>query len=203
MAGERISRDVRFWHGNHYLMPVGRAAEAVDVETKVLEEDPLNLLYRHHLAVALQHTGRLEDAEAELRTVLEIDGSFPQAVNTLGAVCAQRGRLDEALALLERAHGLMPWHNPTIGQLAALLIRTGAASRGEALIESLRTGKAYGAPTGLAIFHAMCGEFDRAAEWTERAIAERHPRVVAVLKPLLPASHWPAVARLMNLPEAR
>ena len=49
MAREPISRDVRFWYGNHYLLPIGRVAEAVETMARGLEEDPLNLLYRHHL----------------------------------------------------------------------------------------------------------------------------------------------------------
>ncbi len=202
MAREPISRDVRFWYGNHYLLPIGRPMEAVEAEARVLEEDPLNILYRTLFAVGLQNAGRLEDAEAELRTVLELDENFPLAVGTLGAVCAQQRRLQEALTLTERAHALMPWANPIIGQLAALLVRTGATTRGKALVERLGAGNAYGAPTGLAVFHAMCGEFDRAAEWTEHAIEERHPRLVAILGPLLrTSSRWPALARMMNLPQ--
>jgi tetratricopeptide (TPR) repeat protein len=156
---------------------------------------------RHHLAVGFRHAGRPEDAEAELRKVLEIDENFPLAVGTLGAVCAQQGRFGEALTLTERAYALTPWANPIIGQLAALLVRAGATSRAEALIEKLGPGKAYGAPTGLAVFHALCGEFDRAAEWVEQAIEERYPPLVAILGPLLRSTpRWPALAKLMNLP---
>jgi TolB-like protein len=96
MAREPVSRDVRFWYGNHYLLPIGRLAEAVEEMARGLQEDPLNLLYRHHYAVGLRHAGRPEDAEAELRMVLEIDGNFPYALATLGAVCAQQGQVEEA-----------------------------------------------------------------------------------------------------------
>ncbi|MDO8678353.1 MAG: protein kinase [Acidobacteriota bacterium] len=89
MAREPVSRDIRFWYGNHYLLPIGRVEEAVEAMTWGLELDPLNLLYRHHLAVGLRHAGRLEDAESELRKVLEIDENFPLALDTLGAICAQ------------------------------------------------------------------------------------------------------------------
>ena len=201
MAREPVSHDIRFWYGNHYLLPIGRPVEAVEAMARGLQEDPLNLLYRHHFAVGLRHAGRLEDAEAELRKVLEIDENFPLAVGTLGAVCAQQGRFEEALTLTERAYALTPWANPIVGQLAALLVRAGATSRADALIEKLGPGKAYGAPTGLAVFHALCGEFDRAAEWAEQAIEERYPPLVAILGPLLRSSpRWPALAKLMNLP---
>jgi hypothetical protein len=95
----------------------------------------------------------------------------------------------------------MPWANATAGQLAWLLVRTGDNSRAEALLETLRPGTAYGASTGMAVFHALGGEFDRAAEWAEQAIAERYPEFVKVLGPLLrPTPCWPALTKLMNLP---
>jgi Flp pilus assembly protein TadD len=123
------------------------------------------------------------------------------AVNTLGAICAQQGRFDEALTLTEKAYVLTPWRHPVIGQLAALLVRGGAVDRANTLLEKLGTGKEYGAPTGLAVFHAVCGDFDRAADWAEHAIQERYPRLVPILAPLLLSSpRWPALAKLMNLP---
>src|SRR4030095_15250346 len=109
-----------------------------------LQQDPLNVLYRHHYAVGLRHAGRVEDAEAELRKILEIDENFPHAVNTLGAICAQQGRFEEALTLTERAYTLTPWRHPVIGQLAALLVRAGATSRADALLETRGAGKGEG-----------------------------------------------------------
>ena len=77
------------------------------MESRVLDEDPLNLLYRRLYATALQHADRLVDAEAELRKVLEIAESAP-ALGALGLVCAQQGRFEEAFAAAERAHALAP-----------------------------------------------------------------------------------------------
>ena len=202
MSGERVRRDVHLWFGNHYLMPLGRFHEALDEMKRGLEGDPINLLYRHHLAVGFRHAGRLDDAETELRQVLELDENFPMAVGTLGSVCAQQGRFAEALTLSERACALTPWTHPVVGQLAALLVRTGAASRAETLLDGLRPGTACGAPAGMAVYHAMCGEFDRAAEWATRAIDAQYPLLVALLRPLLGSTPvWPALARTMNLPE--
>ena len=201
MAREPVSRDVRFWYGNHYLLSIGRVAEAVEAMAGGLQEDPLNVLYRHHFAVGLRNAGRLEDAEAELRRILEIDENFPLAVGTLGAICAQRGRFEEALTLTERAYALTPWSYPIIGQFAALLVRAGATSRADALLEKLGTGKVYGAPTGLAVFYALRGELDRATEWAKQAIHERYPRLVPILGPLLRSSpRWYSLEKLMNLP---
>ena len=102
MAREPVSHDIRLWYGNHYLLPIGRPLEAVEMIAKSLDGDPLNPLGRHHFAVALRHAGRLEDAEVELRKVLEIDENFPPALNTLGAVCAQQGRLEGVCPHVDR-----------------------------------------------------------------------------------------------------
>jgi serine/threonine-protein kinase len=203
MAREPISRDVRFWYGNHYLLPIGRVAEAVETMARGLQDDPLNLLYRHLYARGLRHLGRLDEAEAELRGVLDIDANFPWALETLGAVCAKQGNSEEALAFTERAHVVTPWSCTVKGQLAALLARAGDRKRADALLETLGTGEAYGASTGLAIFHAMSGDAEQAAEWAARGIAQRFLPLVYMLAPLLKSQRqWPALARLLNLPAA-
>jgi TolB-like protein/Tfp pilus assembly protein PilF len=201
MAHGPESRDIRFWYGNHFLLPIGRPLEAVEAMEWGLQEDPLNLLYRHHLAVGFRHAGRLGDAEDELHKVLEIDEQFPLALGTLGAICAQQNRFDEALVWTERARAAMPWSQPIAGQLAAVLARTGSTLRADALLETLMPGTTYGAPTALAIYYAMAGDFDQAAHWAERAIDERFPPLVAVLGPLLRTTpKWPALAAMMRLP---
>src|SRR5262249_39573930 len=103
--------------------------------------------------------------------------------------------------LSEKAFALIP--SPlAAGQLAALLVRTGETSRAETLLERLKPGTAWGATTGMAMFHALCGEFGQAAEWVEGAIDDRDPRLVAIFGPLLRSSGtWSALARMMNLPE--
>ena len=193
--------DVRFWYGNHYLLTIGRPAEAVEAEESGIQEDPLNLLYRQLFGSALWHAGRLHDAEAELRKCLEMDENFPPALGTLGALCAQQGRVEEALAFTEKAYALAPWSNPIVGQLAALQVRTGAASRAEELIDRLRSGKDYLVPAGLAVFHGMRGEFDQAAQWAEAAIQEHYGPLVRILGPFLRRTPvWPALEKRMNLP---
>jgi serine/threonine protein kinase/tetratricopeptide (TPR) repeat protein len=201
MAREPASRDVRFWYGNHHLLPVGRTAEALDAMEWGLQGDPLNLMYRWLLARGLRLAGRLDDAEAELRAVLEIDENYPHALAMRGSICAQQGRFEEALTVTRKANNAMPWSNPVIGQLAALLVRTGAASQADAWIEKLGPGTAPGAASGLVIFHALCGDLERAAQWAELAIEQREMPFVQNLGPFLqPTPWWPALAKRMNLP---
>src|SRR5262249_13294609 len=133
--------------------------------------------------------------------VLDVDANFPWALETLGAVCAQQGNSEEALALTERAHVVTPWSYTVVGQLAALQERAGDRKRADALLETLGTGEAYGASTGLAIFHAMRGDAEQSAEWAARGIAQRFLPLVYMVAPLLRSQRqWPALARLLNLP---
>jgi len=95
----------------------------------------------------------------------------------------------------------MPWSSLTAGQLAAILVRTGGLSRADALIKKLKADEPPAAMAGLAVFHAFCGEIDQAAQWAERAIEQRDMPLIQNLGWLLrPTSHWPALAKLMNLP---
>jgi serine/threonine-protein kinase len=201
MNCEPVSRDVLFWYGNHYLLPIGRTLEAIDAMSRGMEGDPLNLLYRHHFARGLRLAGRIEEAEAELIDILTVDAKFALALTTLGSVYAQQERFSEALLYAEQAHTETPWSTLTIGLLAGSLFRTGSKSRADDLVEKLTYHTDHGGPAGLAIFHAICGELDRAAEWGERAIKEQDVPFIHNLGPFLKSSpRWPELARLMKLP---
>ena len=125
------------------------------------------------------------------------------ALDTLGAVCAQQGRFEEALALSERAYALTPWASPTVGQLAALLVRAGATSRAERVDREAQAG------------HERVRSARRAWQCFTRCVANSiGPRNGPSARsksgiryssrscgPLLGSTPgWPALARKMNLP---
>jgi hypothetical protein len=58
------------------------------------------------------------------------------------------------------------------------------------------------APLGLAIYHLLCSDLDSCADWTERAIADRHPAIFYFLAhavALRQSRRWPRLAALLNL----
>ena len=96
---------------------------------------------------------------------------------------------------------LIPWSRTIVVRLAALLEHAGDRKRADAFLETLGTAQAYGASTGLAIFHAMRDDAEQSAEWAARGIAQRFLPLFYVVAPLLKSQRqWPALARLMNLP---
>jgi hypothetical protein len=139
---------------------------------------------------------------------LEIDGNFWFAIYALGIHHALKGTATEALPFAEKAHSLAPWSPDTIALLAGVLMRMGDAHQAESLIEKLKPVEKYGVPRGLTMFHALCGDSDKAADWTEKSIEQRDPWVPlfmhsTVRKALSPNPRWSAIARQMNLPDVR
>jgi hypothetical protein len=93
------------------------------------------------------------------------------------------------------------------GHLADVLTRAGNTSRAMAVLETVGDRTAYGAPLGFAGYCLMCSEVAAAADYAEKAIAQRQPMVTAFMRmPLARAlrtsPRWPGLAKMMNLPDS-
>ena len=131
----------------------------MEEEAKVLQSDPLNLLYRRLYAVALGHTGRWGEAETEIRRVLDMEAD-DQAWAVLAMVYHSQGRSDEALRYLLGARHIRCRRfppGPITGQMAGLLARAGKGARAASLVDSLRSAQSEAAIVGLAVYYALPG----------------------------------------------
>jgi tetratricopeptide (TPR) repeat protein len=203
MAGDPVPPQVRRYYALYYLLPVGRAEEAVEECTLALREDPLDLSGRLRLAQCLQAAGRRDEASSELRRVLELDETLWFTHFILALDRLREGRLADAMTHADTASTLAPWNPSAKGLLAAACRANGDITRSESLLETLRPGRAYGTPLGLATFHLACSEIETCADWTERVIAERHPAIFFFLRAhahaLLESPRWPTLASQLNL----
>jgi serine/threonine-protein kinase len=203
MGGDPVPSQVRRYYAFYYLLPMGRFEEAVEQCVLAFREDPLDLLGRVRLAQCLLAAGRRDDAASELRRVLDLDENLWFTHFILGLDELREGRLAAAIAHAERASALAPWNPSAKGLLAATCNANGDTRRAEEILEKLRFGPTYGTPLALATFHLCCGDIDASADWTERAIAERHPAVFFFLQAhaqeLRGSARWPALARLLKL----
>lgn len=88
--------------------------------------------------------------------------------------------------------------------MAGALAMQGETRRADELLENVKSGPPYGKPLALATFHMCCSQIDAAADWTERAIEERHPALFFFLRAhahdLLGNPRWPGLARMLKLP---
>lgn len=88
------------------LASSGRYAESVELAEKGWTENPLSAYWCNNLAWYYAILGRdLDQAEDLARAAVVLSGEEAGDVNTLGAVCARRGRWEEARALFEQAYG--------------------------------------------------------------------------------------------------
>jgi TolB-like protein/Tfp pilus assembly protein PilF len=201
--GRAIPPDVRTKFGV-YLAAIGRVDEAIPELEQALRQDPFDHQARALLAGALERVGRSTEAAEHLRVMSELDPGSWLAQFLMGVFPALRGRFDEARPYAARAYDLAPWYSGVIGLLAGISLRTGAASRSTEVLRTLEASGSPGTPIGMAVFHLVSGDLDRAAEWFGKAIAQRHPRAMLVLsgapRRLLESSAgWPSLARQLNL----
>jgi TolB-like protein/Tfp pilus assembly protein PilF len=206
MTRDPVPAYARDLYGFFYLLPRGRLQEAGEELERALKLDPLAVIVRVRLAICLLAVGRKAEAETEFRQVLELDENSQPALANMAFIHALRGDLAEALAFAEKAYAVAPGLGQVMGLLAGVLALSGDIDRAEGLLEKLRPGQAYGAPRALAIFHLLCGEVEKAADWTGKAIEQRDPLITFFLrhplaKALRSTARWPALAKMMNLPE--
>lgn len=203
--GGRGSPHVHMGCGWNYLLAFGLRQQAVEQLRLAAQGDPLHLTTRAVLGMALGALGRYAEAEELLRQSRDLDPDFMWIHYYLADLHAARGQYAEALPSAEKAFALAPWYAPSLGIYAGLLVRTGRPDEGQEMVRGLAATMAYGAAKGLAIFHTLCGDIDRAADFYAKAIEERDSFVVAFLQgaigePLRASAHWPRLAALMNLP---
>ena len=204
MAREPVPPWVRNVYSLFYLMYCGRAEDALHEMNQALSDDPLAVNLRYTMGVCLVGAGRLIEAEAQFKRVLELDPAFMTAYELQAFVHLARGDAAKACSWAGQAAKLAPWDPVVIGTHAATLGLAGDAAGGAALLGTLGDGSAFGAPIGLAVHCLLRGDLDQAADWIARAVEQRYPGILFFVHiigtALRESSHWPRLAAMMNLP---
>ena len=123
----------------------------------------------------------------------------------LGMMYYAEGDLGAALACEEAACVHAPWNTVARGALAGFLRRSGDDIRADEELRTLGDGSTYHAEVGLMLYYLIGADYERAADWVEKAIDQREPSLLVLLggpvaKPLRVSARWPALAKRMNLP---
>jgi tetratricopeptide (TPR) repeat protein len=184
-------------------LPRGRFAEAIREAEIAFEQDPFNALVPALFAVISFLAGQLGRAQALAERALELSENFWMPRFVKGITCALRGELAQARDWAEGSLRKAQNHPLCVGLLAAVLARSGEKEQ----VNLLLCDKNRATAGALVIYHLLCSETDAAADWYEKAIAQKDP-VAAVwaasvlFKTLRESPRWPALAKRMNLPEA-
>jgi serine/threonine-protein kinase len=104
MAQDPVPPDVRMWNGVFFLVPNGRATEAVEQHRLALSDDPLNVSYIGALAEAFGANGQWIECEVTAQQALELGGSGVWGHLLLAKSQLVNGRLSDAAMSLDRLH---------------------------------------------------------------------------------------------------
>ncbi|HET6185286.1 MAG TPA: XrtA/PEP-CTERM system TPR-repeat protein PrsT [Acetobacteraceae bacterium] len=118
---------------------------AVATLQKLVKEKPDLLAARTNLARALSLAGRGQEAEAELKTVLQADPASEPALSIMVANAERTNRMADAVALLEKAHQAQTANAGLSLQLGAAYLRAGQPDKALALAQEM--DKQSGQPT--------------------------------------------------------
>jgi eukaryotic-like serine/threonine-protein kinase len=203
LALQPVTHKVR-WYSGHFRLLTGQPEEGVTEIERALESDPLNVGYNRSLALCMFAGGRAMDAVRQCGRSLELEPGDYWSYFLLSLIRTWQGELEEALLCARKACGLAPWFLHASATLAAVLVRTGNPGEAEALIQKLGNGESYGVPTALALYYLLISDLDSAADWIEKALAQRDAVILSYLqfpyaRDLRQSPRWPALARMMNL----
>jgi TolB-like protein/Tfp pilus assembly protein PilF len=178
----------------------GRLEEAVALNRKTIELDPLGIRNYRALAIGLRYLDHLEEAEAALKQGLELNPQQAMAHRTLGLIYMDQGKLEAALAEMERE--VFP--RMRLQGLALVYNALGRQREADAVLAELIAVGSDDMAFQIAQVYACRGESDAAFEWLQRGYAVRDPGMVeTAVSPLFANLHddprWPAFLETMGL----
>lgn len=152
---------------------------ALEVANAAHEQDPRSVLIDCGVAYTHFLLKQYEAGLAGCNIALEREPDLVIAMYVKGMCCAQLGRFDEAITLLERAADRSNRAPFYVGLLGNFYARAGRVADARAVLAELhdRAGKAqtaegvkvYVPPHAFAYVHAGLGDLDAAFEWQRRA----------------------------------
>jgi tetratricopeptide (TPR) repeat protein len=148
---------------------LGRFEEAMALDRRAVDLDPLNVPTLYTLGLHAYYAGRLDVATTALTKALELNPSFPAAHSLLGRVYLAQSRPPAALAEMERES------NPGFRAygLALAYHATGKKAESDAALADLIAKFGDVAAYQVAEVYAYRGQTDEAFEWLERAYTQR------------------------------
>lgn len=154
----------------------GRLEDAIQIDRRAFDHDPLSGAAYHNLGNTLLAAGRFTEAEAAFRESLELTPLRAATRASLAFALAAQGRLDEAMAEAKREP--VDW-----ARLRGLAIIHYAMEHSSESDEALRELiEKHGAESAcqIAEVYGARGEADAAFQWLDRAYAQRDPGLADV-----------------------
>jgi TolB-like protein/Tfp pilus assembly protein PilF len=165
-------------HGYYVLLlaSLGRFDEALARAERARQLDPVWLRGPFNIAITLLCARRFERAERQVREIMALDANLEGTFWFLSSALAGQGRLDEAIAALEKGVPLVYRAPLFVALLGLWYARAGRRADAEAVLEEMLAGGRC-PPVWFAILYAGLGDLDRAFAYLEQAIDEHNDQV--------------------------
>jgi serine/threonine-protein kinase len=163
--------DAYFSYGR-FLASRRRLDEAIAQVGRAVELDPLSLPLQANRALLYYFAGRYEEADTQLRNVLERDSTDVLAQWGRALVAEQQGKLDQTIAILTAVSGSSLMRQSSLGHAYAVAGKPAAARKILATLGAEAEHR-YVPSYWFALVHAGLGERDQALRYLERAYEER------------------------------
>ena len=154
----------------------------------------------------LMRAGRYDQAAVEGKDAVDLEPGYDRARATLGWAYLLSGRKDEGLVELEEAVAISPGNTMWLGQLGEANAMAGNTAKARTILRELekRERSAFVSPYHIAYVYTGLGEFDRAMDLLEQAVAERTGPAYSIkgsflLAPLHAHPRFRALLRQMKL----
>ena len=160
------------------LSLLGRHDEAIKQSQIAVELDPYARSSRTNYARSFYYARRLNEAEDYFRQLLNDYPEFPNVLHTTGLVLASRGKYEEAIDMLERAHKAEP-----LMVTAALGYVYGRAGRVENALKMLQLLDEFGKKEPVPVYekgliYLGMGRKDEALQMLEAAYQTHYPNLI-------------------------
>jgi TolB-like protein/DNA-binding winged helix-turn-helix (wHTH) protein/Flp pilus assembly protein TadD len=182
-------------------LTMGRWDDALNLTTASVALDPLDVGGYYWLSTVQLRRGRLAEAEAAIRSALEIAPTFPFGPYALGVILLARSQPQAALAVFLKE----PVEAPRIMGSAMAHFALGRKAESDAALAHML--KSYAdIPFGIATIYAFRGESDETFKWLDRAYEEKDQFLYRIkfateFDKLHEDPRYKAFLRKMNLPE--
>ena len=179
---------------------LGRMDEVISIGKYQISRDPVNAFGHFDLGLAYRYSGRLNEAIAELRTVLKLQPDYVYARTAIGEALLMQGETNAALTeILQEAD-----ENSRLYGLAVAYYAAGRQAEADAALTQLIQKYGTTAASNIASIFAYRGEADRAFEWLDKAVRYHDPSVGSIAyDPMLAKIHddprWSRLLRRLGI----